>query len=47
MGAISSNRTKSEIKTKIPLTIYTCGNIEEIKKFNIKEVGGDNYMEQD
>ena len=47
MGLISSNRTKSEIKTKIPLTIYTCGNIEEIKKFNIKEVGGDNYMEQD
>ena len=32
---------------KNELTIYTCGNIKEIKKFNIKEVGGENYMEQD
>ena len=45
MGSTSNKGAKSE--TKMPLIIYTCGNAEEIKKFNVKEVRGDNYMEQD
>ena len=47
MGLVSSKRANSEKEKKIPLNIYTCGNIEEIKNFDKKEVGGDNYMEQD
>ena len=47
MGLVSSKRANSEKDKKIPLNIYTCGNIEEIKNFDKKEVGGDNYMEQD
>lgn len=47
MGSTLIKGAKTEIKKKIPLFIYTCGNAEEIKKFNIKEVVGENYVEQD
>ena len=47
MGSNPIKGAKSETKKKIPLIIYTCGSIEEIKMFNIKEVGGDKFMEQD
>ena len=45
MGIASTKGTTSEKKKKIPLTIYTCGNKEEINKFNNKEIRKDNYME--
>ena len=45
MGSTSTKSATSEKKKKIPLTIYTCGNKEEIKKFNNIEIRKDNYME--
>ena len=45
MGSTSTKSATSEKKKKIPLTIYTCGNKEEIKKFNNQEIRKDNYME--
>ena len=36
-----------EKEKRSELNVYTCGNIKEIKIFNKKEIGGDNYMRQD
>ena len=36
-----------EKEKRSKLNVYTCGNIKEIKIFNKKEIGGDNYMRQD
>lgn len=51
MGSSHNNienkiENKNENKELDILNIYTCGNIKEIKKFNEKEVDGENDIEQ-
>ena len=47
MGKSQTKETVREKEKKTDLSIYTCGNIKEIKMFNKKEVVRDNFMEID